>query len=175
MTKLKPVTFVQGKFSYTAKDDFKQRILLKAMMVTQNPSELRRLIGVKSVAEVYRTLDKMAMRKDYHRALADKGISFDYIIDVFKGVIENGEKDADKLKAANSILKSIGMDKYEESVSGGGSWEDLLIAKAEKAKEITGAAVIPKTVEYDVIIPKVPEDVAIDRAKESKAGKSLYE
>jgi len=47
-------------------------LLLKALKVTQDPTELKKMIGVKTVAEVYRTLDKLSLRKEYHKALAEK-------------------------------------------------------------------------------------------------------
>lgn len=105
-------------------------LLLKALKVTQDPKELKRMIGVRKVADVYRTLDKLSLRKEYHKALEDKGLTFDYIVQGIKDVATGKfTKDDVKLKAFLALLKSLGMDKYEESTTGGGSWEDLLIEK----------------------------------------------
>lgn len=95
-------------------------LLLKALKVTQDPKELKQMIGVRTVADVYRTLDKMALRKDFHRALEAQGLSFDYILTGIKNIAEDANaKDDVKLKAYLALLKSLGMDKYEESQSGG--------------------------------------------------------
>jgi len=74
---LKPVIFVQGKYAYNDQNTTQQIMLLKALKVTQDPKKLQQLIGVKTVADVYRTLDKIAMRTDYLAALAENGITFD--------------------------------------------------------------------------------------------------
>jgi hypothetical protein len=77
--RLKPVIYTTNTYVSGAKNDIQQKMLLKALQITQDPKKLREMIGVKTVAEVYRTLDKMSMRKEYHNALAKSGISFDFI------------------------------------------------------------------------------------------------
>ena len=64
--KYKPVTFVKGEIGYYRDNKLQQNLLLKAMQITDNPKELRKAIGVKAVADVVRTLDKLTIRKEYH-------------------------------------------------------------------------------------------------------------
>ena len=68
--KYKPVTFVNGKVGKTRNNSTQQVMLLQALAITQDPNKLRQMVGFKTVADVFRTLDKMALRKDYHAALA---------------------------------------------------------------------------------------------------------
>jgi hypothetical protein len=127
MQKLKPVVFVQGEYAYSSQNTAQQLMLLKALRVTQDPKKLRELIGVKTVADVYRTLDKITMRKEYHAALAKAGVTFDYIVTNIKDEIDNAEKAADRLAGLGMILKSIGLASYDETALGGGGWEDALL------------------------------------------------
>ena len=150
--------------------------LLKALQVTQDPKKLREMIGVKTVAEVYRTLDKLAMRKEYHGALARLGISFDYIAGGIKGIADTGQKDADRLNALKTLLKSVGMENYDE-VSGGnsGTWEEELLKSVESEKMLIGGTdklVIPK---YEVDVPKIPESAKVKQDEDAELTSSIYE
>jgi hypothetical protein len=170
--KLKPVTFIKGEYNYSRQNDFQQKLLLKAMQVTSDPQELRKMAGLKTVADVYRTLDKLAIRKEYHEALLRKGIDLDTIIGGIKGIAENSTKDSTRLKAYHIFLKSLGLDEYKESPDEAKqSWEDLLndvVSKEEvKPKEIEA--------DYEVIIPETPEEEKRKREEEDKIGKSIYE
>lgn len=170
--KLKPVVFVQGRYAYNGQNTTQQIMLLKALSVTKDPKKLKELIGVRTVADVYRTLDKIAMRKEYHSALAKLGITFDYVVKNVKHVIDNAEKDSDRLAGLNMILKSIGLDKYEETAIGGGSWEDALL-KINAAQEDKGEK--PVVAEYEVVAPEMPDHIRIAKEKANKETKSLYE
>jgi len=172
MKPLKPVVFVQGKYAYNAQNTTQQIMLLKALRVTSDPKKLRELIGVKTVAEVYRTLDKIAMRKEYHAALAQQGITFDYVVKNVKDVIDNAQKDSDKLSGLNMLLKSIGLDKYEETAISGGGWEDAIL-KINSAAEEKGET--PKVAEYEVTEPIMPENIRIAKEKANNEAKGLYE
>jgi len=169
---LKPVIFVQGKYAYNAQNTTQQIMLLNALKVTQDPKKLKELIGVKTVAEVYRTLDKISMRKEYHSALAKNGISFDYVVSGIKNEIENADKASDRLAGLNMILKSLGMDKYEETTLGGGSWEDALL-KINNDAEAKGEVIPVK--EYSVIEPAMPEHLRIAKEKANQESKGLYD
>ena len=170
---LKPVTFISGKYNRHRQNTSQQIMLLKALKVTQDPKKLKDLIGVRTVAEVYRTLDKMAMRKEYHESLARMGISFDYIVENLKGMVENGFKDSDKLKALQILLRSIGMDKYEQEGIAGGNWEDALLKANEKDDKTEIKKLEPG--EYEVKIPEMPEALKRAKEKEKDVGKGLYE
>lgn len=145
-------------------------MLVNALKLTKDPKKLKELIGVKTVAEVYRTLDKLAMRKEYHAALSRSGMSFDYVVENLKNLIDNGFKDSDKIKALGMLMKSIGMDKYEDQSIAGGNWEDVILKEA--AKEEEGVKIGEK---YEVSIPKTPDALLKIKAKEKEVGKSLYE
>ncbi len=78
--KLKPVIFIEGDNSFYRENRFAQNLLLKALSSgVTDPQELRKVAGLKSVADVYRTLDKMAIRKEYHAALAEQGMTLEFI------------------------------------------------------------------------------------------------
>ena len=173
MKKLKPVVFVQGRYDFNNQNTTQQIMLLNALKVTQDPKKLKELIGVKTVAEVYRTLDKIAMRKEYHAALAKNGITFDYIVENVKSEIDHAEKSSDRLAGLNMLLKSIGLDKYEETAIGGGSWEEALLAiKREKDEKGEKKTTI---VEYEVVEPPMPEHIRVAKEKANKEATGLYE
>jgi hypothetical protein len=171
MNKLKPVVFVQGKYAFNAQNTTQQIMLLKALQITQDPKKLKELIGVKTVADVYRTLDKIAMRKEYHAALAKTGITFDYVVKGIKTEIDTADKASDRLAGLNMILKSIGLDKYDETSVGGGSWEDTLL-KIKAEEEEKGE--LPKVVEYEVIEPEMPAHIKAAKDKANKESGQLY-
>ena len=174
-TKLKPVIFIKGRYGYTTQNTTQQIMLLKALRITQDPKKLREIIGVKTVAEVYRTLDKIAMRKEYHSALAKHGITFDYIVENIKKEIDSAEKSSERLMAINILLKSIGLDKYEETATGGGGWEEALLKLSEGKKEKESKDIAGDENEYEVVQPVIPESVRIAKEKEKLEGRSLYE
>lgn len=178
MEKLKPVTFISGKCTYYNQNNAQQIMLLKALKVTQDPKKLREMIGVKTVADVYRTLDKMSLRKEYHKALMTAGISFDYLVEKTKKEIDSDlTKPADKLNAIKMLLKSLGMEKYEQEGISGGSWEDILMKSAEKDDQKKIAESGTKAIKevYQVKQPTMPDTLRISKEKERKVGKSLYE
>lgn len=179
--RLKPLVY-KSKFNRAHDNTTQQMLLLKAMQVTQDPQKWRQMIGVKTVADVYRTLDKMALRKEFHSALDKQGISFDFIVKGIKDIALTGFKDGDKLKAYQTLLKSVGMEKYDGEASvGEGSWEETLIKRieAEKAAEkaegmlrLPTASVVPT---YEVKLPVVPESVKKSQAEEEEMTSSIYE
>jgi len=174
-TNLKPVIFVKGEYGYHRNNLFQQNLLLRALQVTANPEELRKMVGFKNVAEVYRTLDKIAIRKEYHEALVRHGLDFDYILEKIKGVCDTTESDNAKLKGLQIIMKSLGVDTYKENeAQSKQSWEELI--KEQMAKEQTQIeAPTTKFIKYEVNTPEIPEDVRKKKEEEQETGKSLYE
>lgn len=174
--KLRPIVYTTNYFKRGYQNTSQQMFLLRALQVTQDPKKLREMMGVKTVAEVYRTLDKLAMRKEYHAALSKLGISFDYIAGGIKNIADKGFKDADKLNALKTLLKSVGMENYDESAGGNsGTWEEELLKTTEAEKLLPGGSdktVIPK---YDVDIPKIPESAKIKQDEEEELTSSIYE
>ena len=136
------------------------------------------MIGVRAVADVMRTLDKLSIRKEYHEALARQGVSLDSIVGGIKNIADNSEADITRLKALQTLLRSIGLERYEdvEDISGRGWEEALLAAERGERKELTsGSDESIEVGEYEVIHPVVPQSVKDRIEKEHKLGKNLYE
>lgn len=124
------------------------------------------------MADVSRTFDKIANRKEYYSALKRLGMDFGWIAQGLKVEAETAEKSADRIKALQIVLKSLGMDKYEDVQADTGSWEDMILKSAEKEdKQIEE----PIDVEYEVATPEMPEFLRIQKEEENKVGKNLYE
>lgn len=169
--KLKPVVFIKGKYGYHSQDTTKQIMLLKALRITKDPRKIKEIMGLRTMAEVYRVFDKITARKEYQSALARHGVTFDYIVSNLKKEIDTAEKSSERLMAINILLKSVGLDKYEDTDTGSGSWEEeLLKITGEKTDERK-----TQNREYEVILPEIPEDVRIAKEKEKQDGRSLYE
>ena len=174
--RLKPVIYTTSTFKKGEQNTTQQMFLLKALQITQDPKKLRQMIGVKSVAEVYRTLDKLAMRKEYHEALAKAGVSFDYIVGCLKQLADEGFKDADNLKALQTILKSVGMDVYKEDTTAvTGTWEEALLKKIEAEKENGVTKQPDKPLVYDVQLPVIPESARLKEVAEDELTSSIYD
>ncbi len=173
--KLKPVVFVQGERVLYRENKYGQNLLLKAMMDgTTNPQELRKAAQMSSVAEVYRSLDKLSLRKEYHEALNRNGVSMDLIVKGIKGIAETSDKDATRLKGYDMLLKSLGLDKYEKNEDSGKNWEDL-INEASDAKvqenllsgDVNASNKIEVIEKYEVTAPTM-SDEEIDKEKEEE-------
>lgn len=198
----KPVIFVQGDFEKYRKNDYAQYLLLKALKdgIT-DPNELRKIIGASRIADVYRNLDKLAIRKEYHQALVDNGIDFNFITRGIKELAEGGDTDKVKLASFQTLLKSIGLDKYEKQEEMSKGWEDELLEASKRNKErlqeiednkLDGVdkkdssikiedhkSDVKKnnsieTEEYEVDVPIVPHDEKIKEEEERNFGKELY-
>lgn len=173
--RLRPVVYTTNTYKNGSQNTAQQMFLLKALKVTNDPKELRKMIGVRTVAEVYKTLDKLAMRKEYHASLARSGISFDFIVDGLKAEAEGGDKSADRIKAYQVLLKSLGLDKYDSDAATGGSWEEELVKSLEKDKTKELEAPVVVDAEYEVNTPEVPEAMRKMREEENKLLKGIYE
>ena len=174
--KLRPIVYTANHFKSGHQNTAQQMFLLKALQVTQDPKKLREMIGVRSVAEVYRTLDKLAMRKEYHEALTRSGISFDYIVKGIKEIADGGFKDRDKLAAFQTLLKSVGMEKYDEAgVATTGTWEEALLKKIEDGKKENIVPKLTTPAQYEVTLPEVPESARKSREEEQDVISSIYE
>jgi len=177
--KLKPVTFIKGGYgdNYYSANLAKQNLLLKAMAISSDPKDWKMAIGAKHMAEVYRTLDKLSIRKEYHQALVRQGISLDFIIGGVKKIAENA-KDKTALAAFQTLLKSVGMDKYEDVKAETRGWEDLILDANKKADEdetkgIEKSKVIESS-DYTVVEPKMPQEILDKQAAEQELADGLY-
>lgn len=166
--KLKPVEYTPTSTTRTGGN----LLFLKALQVSKDPKVMQQFA---QAADVYRTLDKMSMRREYHDSLAKSGVSFDFIVEGIKDIATDGFKDGDRLKAYLALLKSVGMDKYDaEAGVGEGSWEQILMKKIEDEKK-TPALVAPEVAQYEVKLPVVPESVKKAQADEAEMTSTLYE
>jgi hypothetical protein len=173
--KLKPVVFIGGQYNYHRQNLFQQNLLLKALQVTTDVNELKKMTGLKTVADVYRTLDKLAIRKEYHEALVRNGIDFDTIIGWVKGTAERADESVGglmvKQRAAQMLMKSLGVDEYRDAgEQAGQNWEDILRQQIENKPKQLGSPI-----EYEVNVPEMPEDEKAIRDKERAEAKSIYE
>jgi len=166
--KLRPVESIDGGgVGFYRPNVLQQNILLKALSVTTDPQKLKEMAGFRNVAEVYRTLDKLSMRKEYHAALAKHGLTLDIIVSGLKDICNNAKNENVKLQGYKTILKSIGLDEYKESgEEAGKNWEDAL---QEHANELEGKVV------YEVDAPKIPYTEEQQIKKEKAIGANLYE
>lgn len=162
-----------NRYRINAPQRGEQVVLLKAMQISNDPKKWRDMMGVKSVADVYRTLDKLSIRTEYHDALSRAGFSLDKVVQGIQEIAESSEKDDTRLKAYQTILKSIGLDKYEASEApSGGTWEEELLKSIEKSK--TDTSLEKPDIEYEVDVPEVPESVKKLRQEESDLTDSIY-
>lgn len=167
---MKPVVFVKGKYNYNQQDLFRQNILLKALSHTTDTDELKRIVGAKTKIELYRMIDKLTIRKEYHRALDRLGINFDEILKEIWEIANKGDKDATRLKALQGLLKSLGVDEYKDSATGSGeSWEELLREQIESGNNLS------QDTNYEVKEPSVPDEDSKRIEEEQKIGHGLYE
>ena len=170
--KLKPVTFCSYQRSFHSNNVFQQNLLLKALQVTINPYKLKEMVGFKNTAEVFRTLDKLAIRKEYHTALAKHGVDLSSIVLGIKDICENGEKDGDRLRGYQILLKSLGLDEYKHEDEGSSkTWEDALkeyVEDEDKSKLLESG-------DYNVIEPEVPKEEIESIENEKRIGQSIYE
>lgn len=171
---LKPVTIINATYSRYKQNTAQQLLLLKALKITQDPEKLRQMIGVKKVADVFRTLDKMAMRKEFHRSLIKSGIDFNYIVNGLKNEAETAEKSKDRITVYQTLLKALGMDRYEDTGEGGSQWEDAFLQNmdSEKQKSLPAVNAIE---EYTVVEPEIPAPVKKKLLEEKAEGRSLYD
>lgn len=172
--KYKPVTFVKGEIGYYRNNVFQQNLLLKAMQVTDNPQELRRAIGVKAVADVIRTLDKLTIRKEYHESLSRQGVSLDFIVGGIKNIAQTS-KDSTSLKAYQTLLRSIGLERYENIEDKGKGWEEMLVEmQQDKINGVEPEAIEAEIDDYEVNVPQLPAAEAARRKEEQDLGRQLY-
>jgi len=173
MKKLKPVVFIQGDRDFYRDNKYNQNLLIKAMSEgITSPAELRDASGLKTIPDVYRTLDKLTLRKDYHDALVKNGVDLDFIVSGIKEITEKASKSATRLKGYEILLKSLGLDKYESAEDSGKNWEELIIEASENEKpkeEITQI----KT-DYEVIVPPTPSIDKKRQEDEKEVAEQLY-
>lgn len=137
-----------------------------------SPLKLKEIIGAKTVAEVYRTLDKLTIRREFHDALTKAGITFEFLIEGIKREAIGGDKSMDRLKAYEMLLKTLGLDKYDDINTGTtSSWEERLLKAIEGHESALDENVTPShtnLTKYSVVIPQIPSSMK-EKRKEAEA------
>ncbi len=158
-----------------------QKRLYNALSQGGDPIKLKEIIGAKTVAEVYRTLDKLTIRREFHDALTKAGITFEFLIEGIKREAIGGDKSMDRLKAYEMLLKTLGLDKYDDVNTGStSSWEERLL-KAIETHETDLNQDVPMSkeeetdTEYKVKVPKIPVSVQKTKMLNEEMENSLYE
>lgn len=170
--KKKPVIFVQGDREFYRSNEYAQNLLLKAISKgITDPKDLMKISGIKTVAGVFRTLDKMAIRKEYHAALGAAGIDLNYIVGGIKQICDGTEDDKIRLDAFKVLMKSIGLEKYDIAEESAKGWEEAIL-DAEKNKVSVSTPIIDA--DYEVVIPQIPEKAKALRDIEIKNADELY-
>jgi hypothetical protein len=171
MKELKPLVLIFGSPKF-ADNIFQQNLLLRAMSQTTNLDELKKIAGFHSKAQVLRTLDKLAIRQEFHDALVRNGMDIDNIVSGLKELCVDSSSDKVRMSGYQTLLKSLGLDKYDIQDTKDSGWEELLLKIIDK--EDNGAdSVIPG--EYHVEPPQAPPREVEKRRKDLDIEKSIYE
>jgi phosphosulfolactate synthase (CoM biosynthesis protein A) len=170
----RPIIFPDGKYPWHRDNVFQQNILLKALTVTTDPLKLKKMAGIRTMAEVFRTLDKLAIRKEYHDALMRHGLDLDTIVAGIREICDSGKSDAIKLKAYQTILRSLGLANYDDDKEDKGKdWEEVIVKMVEQGQ--SPKLLSASSEEYEVIAPEISEEDKQKKQAELAEGRGLYE
>ena len=171
--KLMPITIFNSGATYYRDNRLKQDLLLRAMQLSYDPKIWMKMAGIRSVAELDRTLDRISIRKDYHQKMEKIGMDMEWLVKGLKGLCDTSKSDMVRLVGFKTILKSIGLEDYKDSEGGSSrSWEDILTQSIEDEKK-NGKP--QNLIEYEVKTPTIPEAEMKRIEMEKEIGKSLYE
>lgn len=171
---LKPVIFVRGKYGYYSQNTFQQNLLLKAMQVTVDPRELRKMTGLRTVAALYRTLDKLAIRREYQEALAMHGLTVDNLVKGLKQLLDSTKDQKIKLQIYTLLFKTLGIDQYVMEEDGDDSSWELMKNLQKSAAEKQAEKNIYEVKEYEVAVPSVPKEEEKKEKIERETARSIY-
>ena len=177
---LKPVTLAKPTTNQHRNNKFRQNMLLKGMANTDDFDELKQIAKFKSKAGVLRTLDKLAMREEFHKALERHGLDINSIVGKLAELTES-EDEKVVLKTMKTLMKAIGIDKYEDHDGGDSSWEEILleIQQEERKQASEDGEELPEpqgqSFEYEVDKPDKPQEVIEAEKEEEDLGQSIYE
>ena len=137
--------------------------------VVSDTTELGKKMTEKIESEVEEAIGDVGRRKEYREALSKAGVSMDFLVEHLKNVALNGEKDSDKIKALQVLLKSLGVDKTsDKEEEGTKTWEDALM---NETNNVPAAEVE----DYPVNEPVIPESARKQREEDNKATGGIYE
>lgn len=150
-----------------------ENMALKAFTETDDLEEIKQIAQLHSKNQAIRTLDKLAHRQEYHEALARHGLGLDSIVGKLRDLIYASESEKIQLGAIQTLMKSIGIDKYDDIGHEGKSWEELLLdihkeqSKLEERPEVVA--------EYEVEIPETPDKYKKMREEENELIGNIYD
>jgi hypothetical protein len=139
-----------------------------------DPEDLKKMASIRSSAELFVTMDKLAMRKEYHAALAKHGLSIDALV---AGIAEHAFDMRDRkmaFEAKKFILKTLSLDRFANESTGAKGWQDLVLEKAMQAKDEMKALPPPDGL-YEVEEPEVPSDMREMAEKTVVDGRAMRE
>jgi len=169
--KLKPIVVVRTHYEKHRENKGLQLMMLKALKITQNPQQLRQMLGLKRVADVFRTLDKMAASREYQKSLQRYGISFDFIVEgLAKELNAPDSRAGNRIKIYEILMKSMGVDTLNDP-GDGGTWQEQMM---QDDKENIEVEEIEIGRDYEVTPPQIPESVRESKEEEEKLGHELY-
>ena len=112
-------------------------------------------------------LDKLALRKEFQKTLAEQGITLDFLVGRLKKVISS-DNDKVALQGIQTVMKTIGVDRPDDEDTQGRAWEDVVLENAQQAVETTPG-------HYEVVQPEMPESLRAKKDEEKRTGRELYE
>lgn len=128
--------------------------------------------GIRNMADAYRTLDRLALRRDYQEALSRHGVDMDFIVTEVKGLAIAADLDSTRLNALRMLMRSMGLDSYGKEEEGAQGWEKTIssaVVKNKVSPQLSGPA------PYEVNRPVMPASLTQERKDEADLGKELYE
>jgi len=153
-----------------AKDAAEAAVLKALQEGVDDPEELRRLAGLPTLVAVKRTIDKLSIRKEYHRSLDKNQVTMDLIVAGLKDLLDSQSPQI-RLSALKALMSSIGLNKFEDVSVGGKDWEDALL-RMQKANDPARNNAIDA--DYDVKVPTPPVEVQDVREAERKLAKEIF-
>lgn len=148
-----------------------QNLLLKGILLTSNFLDAGKYAGIKRTVDIYRTWDRLTLRKDFQQALAEEGVDMTFIVRGIKNQAETAALDSVRLEAYKTLLRSMGLERYTKDEETSAGWEDALVGYVNKQEGLP----MPKSPGYEVKLPEVPDSARRSREEDNVLGKELYE
>jgi len=173
---MKPIVFAKSNKKKYQSTKLQENMLLRAFSETDDITTLKNVAKFHTEADVMRAMDKISIRKEYHDALVRNGLTIDQIVRHINTIVLTSTSDKVKTTLLGMLLKSIGLDKYDDSESSGKNWEQLLLDVVEKQADTPLLETSEKGKNrYEVVTPPVPESYKNNRKEEDDFGRSLYD
>jgi len=140
----------------------------------RDPEEMRRLSGLPTVAAVQRTVDKMSIRRDYHDALRDNGMTLDWMAKGIKDIADSPTaRDSVRLTAFRTLLGSLGLDRMDDIAVQGKDWEETLLRLAKQDDPARKAIEMKSPEDYEVKAPPTPPEVSAMRQADHATAREM--